>query len=58
LAIYSHAVPANSRSAAKIWDGVLGDAIDAGKKAGAVRTVAQGCTQAASEVSFAERKTG
>ena len=47
-----------SRAAAKIWDDALGDAIDAGKKAGAVRTVTHGCTEAASEVDFAERKTG
>jgi hypothetical protein len=42
LAIYSHAVPADSRAAAKIWDDALGDVIEVGRKAGAVRTVAQG----------------
>ena len=45
LAIYSHAVPADSRAAAKIWDDALGDVIEVGKKAGAVRMVAHGCTE-------------
>ncbi len=40
LAIYSHAVPADSRAAAMIWDDALGDVIEVGKKAGAVRMVA------------------
>ena len=40
LAIYSHAVPADSRAAAKIWDDALGDVIEVGK-AGAVRMVAR-----------------
>jgi integrase len=58
LSIYRHAVPADSRAAARIWDEALGDVIEVGKKAGAVRTVAHGCTEAAREVSFVERKTG
>ena len=58
LSIYSHAVPADSRAAARIWDDALGDVIEAGKKAGAVRTVAHGCTEVAPEVTFAERKRG
>jgi len=45
LAIYSHAVPADSRAAAKIWDDALGVVIEVGKKAGAVRMVAHGCTE-------------
>ncbi|MGO9260215.1 MAG: tyrosine-type recombinase/integrase [Bryobacteraceae bacterium] len=58
LAIYSHAIPTDSRAAAKIWDDALGDVIEVGKKAGALRTVAHGCTEAAREVSFVERKGG
>jgi len=42
LSIYSHAVPADSRAAARIWDEALGDVIEVGKKAGPVRTVAHG----------------
>jgi len=34
LAIYSHAMPADSRAAAKIWDDALGDVIEAGKTRG------------------------
>ncbi len=45
LSIYSHAVPADSRAAAKIWNDALGDVIEVGKKAGAVRMVAHGCTE-------------
>jgi integrase len=58
LAIYSHAVPADSRAAAKIWDDALGDVIAVGKKAGAVRTVAHGCTEGPKTEAFVERKTG
>jgi hypothetical protein len=35
------AVPADSRAAAKIWDDAVGDVIEVGKKAGAVRMVAR-----------------
>src|SRR4051812_21660721 len=31
LSIYSHAVPADSRAAAKVWDDALGDVIETAK---------------------------
>ncbi len=58
LSIYSHGVPADSRAAARIRDDALGDVIELGNKAGAVRTVAHVCTDAAREASFVERRTG
>ncbi|MEO8367962.1 MAG: site-specific integrase [Candidatus Solibacter sp.] len=45
LSIYSHAVPADSRAAAKVWDDALGDVIETGKKAAAGKMVANGCTR-------------
>ncbi|MBI3679764.1 MAG: tyrosine-type recombinase/integrase [Acidobacteria bacterium] len=39
LAIYSHAMPADSRAAAKVWNEALGDVIQASKKAPAARTL-------------------
>ncbi len=46
LAIYSHAVPADSQAAAKVWDDALGDVIEAGKKRGGSRSTAKYCTEA------------
>lgn len=45
LAIYAHAIPADSRAAAKVWDDALGDVIHASKKAPASRMVENGCTE-------------
>ena len=45
LGIYNHAVPADSRAAAKIWDDALGDVIESGKKPAVPRTVEIGCTE-------------
>jgi hypothetical protein len=44
LAIYSHAVPADTRAAAKIWDDAMADVIDAGRKTAAISgTLAHPC---------------
>jgi hypothetical protein len=45
LSIYSHAVPADSRAAAKVWDDALGDVVETGKKPAAEKMVARGCTE-------------
>ncbi len=58
LAIYSHALPADSRAAAKIWDDALGDVIEAGKNSGAVRSTAKYCTNGTKTRAFVGNKRG
>jgi len=58
LAIYNHAVPADSRAAAKIWDDALGDVIEAGKNSGAVRSTAKYCTNGAETRTLVANKRG
>ena len=45
LSIYSHAVPADSRAAAKVWNDALGDVIQTSKKPAAARSLAESCTE-------------
>jgi len=44
LSIYSHAIPADKRAAASVWNNVMADVIDATRKSGPGRMVANGCT--------------
>jgi len=44
LSIYSHAVPADSRAAAKVWNDALGDVIQTSKRPAAAQSVAESCT--------------
>ncbi len=46
LSIYSHAVPADSRAAARVWNDALGDVIQTSKKPAAARSLAESCTEA------------
>jgi len=43
LSIYSHAVPADSRAAAKVWNDALGDVIQTSKKPAAAQSIAESC---------------
>jgi hypothetical protein len=43
LSIYSHAVPADSSAAVKVWNDALGDVIQAAKKPGPPRSIAEYC---------------
>jgi len=45
LSISSHAIPADSRVAAKVWDDALGYVIGAGKKPAKAGTTANYCTE-------------
>jgi integrase len=45
LSIYSHAIPADGRVAAKVWDDALGDVIGAKKKPAKAGTTANCCTE-------------
>jgi len=45
LSIYSHAIPADSRAAAKVWDDALGDVIGTSKKPAKGGTTANYCTE-------------
>ena len=58
LAIYNHAVPADSRAAARVWDDALGDVIQEGKKAEAELPVAHGCTEGTEKRLCVAKKTG
>ena len=44
LSIYSHALPADTRAAARIWNDAMADVIAAARSAGAERTLANVCT--------------
>ena len=61
LSIYSHALPADTKAAAKIWNdamaGVISDARrSAARSAGAVRTLANVCTRRAENLEVFETK--
>jgi integrase len=45
LSIYSHALPADTRAAAKVWNDAMADVIDAASKPGAPRMFAHVCTE-------------
>jgi len=57
LSIYSHAIPADSRAAAKIWDDSLADVINASRKPRASRSLAESCTGTDQRTGFAANKT-
>ncbi len=56
LAIYNHAVPADSRAAARVWDDALGDVIQEGKKAVEELPVAHGCTEGTEKEAFVAKE--
>ena len=56
LSIYSHAIPADSRAAAKIWDDSLADVIQASRKPAAVRSLAESSTEGTQRTSFVANK--
>ena len=45
LSIYSHAIPADTKAAAKIWNDAMADVIAESRKAGAERRLANVCTR-------------
>jgi hypothetical protein len=58
LSIYSHAMPADHRAAAKVWDDALGDVIQTSKKWEPSSTTARYCTEEDQKEVFAKRKIG
>jgi len=58
LGIYSHAVRADDRAAAKVWNDAMADVIDVSKNPAEVRSTAKYCTEGPKTEAFAERKTG
>ena len=65
LSIYSHAIPADKRAAASVWNNAMADVIETTRKAGADRVVANGCTPGSKNLqviekqsSYLERETG
>ena len=58
LAIYSHAIPADSRAAAKVWNDAMADVVQAGRKPGSARSIAESCTGSPHRRAFVENKGG
>ena len=56
LSIYSHAIPADSRAAAKVWNDALADVIQASRKPAAVRSLAESCAEGTQEGGFVANK--
>ena len=56
LSIYSHAMPADTKAAAKIWNDAMADVISEARKAGAERTLANVCTRKPEKVEVFEKK--
>jgi integrase len=56
LSIYSHALPADTKAAAKIWNDAMADVISEARKAGAGRTLANVCTRRAEKTEVFENK--
>jgi integrase len=56
LSIYSHAIPADSRAAAKVWDNALADVIQASRKPAAARSLAESCTEGTRRLGFVANK--
>jgi integrase len=58
LSIYSHAIPADSRAAAKVWNDSMADVLEGSKKAGEERSTAKYCTEGTEKRLFVAKKTG
>jgi integrase len=58
LSIYSHAIPADSRAAAKVWNDSMAGVLDGSKKAGEERSTAKYCTEGTEPRLFVAKKTG
>jgi len=58
LGIYSHAVRADDRAAAKVWNDAMADVIDVSKNPAEVRSTAKYCTKGPKTEAFVGRKTG
>jgi hypothetical protein len=56
LSIYSHALPADTKAAAKIWNDAMADVIAEARKHGAERRLANVCTRKAGSAEVFERK--
>ena len=56
LSIYSHAIPEDSRAAAKIWDDALADVIQASRKPRASRSLAESCAEGTRQLGFVANK--
>ncbi len=56
LSIYSHALPADTKAAAKVWNDAMADVITEARKAGSQRTLANVCTKGAKKVEVIEKK--
>ena len=56
LSIYSHALPADTKAAAKIWNDAMADVISEARKAGAERMLANVCTRKAENREVFEKK--
>jgi len=56
LSIYSHAMPADTRAAAKVWNDAMADVIEDSRKPGAQRTFADVCTRGTHRRVFVEKK--
>ena len=56
LSIYSHALPADSKTAAKVWNDAMADVIADARKPGADRMFADVCTLKASKLQVVEKK--
>ena len=58
LSIYSHAIPADDRAAAKIWNDALGDVIETSKKPAPPETTANYCTEGPQKLVVVGNKRG
>jgi len=56
LSIYSHAIPADSRAAANVWDNALADVVQASRKPTATRSLAESCTEGTRRLGFVANK--
>lgn len=58
LSIYSHAIPADSRAAAKVWNDAMSDIIQSSRKPAAKRMLADACRTGTDGGTFADNKGG
>jgi integrase len=56
LSIYSHAMPADTRAAAKVWNDAMADVIEAARKPAAKRILADTCRTGTDGAGFVENK--
>ena len=56
MSIYSHALPADTRAAAKVWNDAMADVIGDSKKAGAPQMFARVCTEGRKTVGSVDSK--